>query len=433
LLVDCWLTSSTVTSAELYFVWNPGDFGLCRAADIQAGISAVRQMKSTARGVTVVGVTRLPRGESLDRLVAAGLVVLAQVELWATSAISGPKGLTLPLTTLIAGSVAVRRRWPFAVAVFAMVAFTVMLVVGGQQTSVAIGVAWICAVYGLAVWTDTRRFIAGCGVLVSSSILAQLRPEGKASDAVTFIVVPGLAMLIARRAIRDRQLLAESLAARAELLERDQELRAHQAVAEERARIARELHDLVAHNVSVMVVQAGVERHALGEEQASARAAFAAIEQAGRQALAEARRLLGMLRRKGDSEELEPQPSIDQIDVLIEQVERAGLPVKLDIAGERVPLPAGVDLCAYRIVQEGLTNALKHAGPARAEVLLRYAPRALDIEVRDDGRGTPEANGDGAGHGLIGMRERVALYGGELETGPRTGGGFQIHAHLPLA
>jgi signal transduction histidine kinase len=119
-----------------------------------------------------------------------------------------------------------------------------------------------------------------------------------------------------------------------------------------------------------------------------------------------------------------PQPSVDQIDFLVEQIQRAGLPVKLDIEGDRVPLPAGLDLCAYRVVQESLTNALKHAGPAHAEVLLRYAPSALDVQVRDDGRGTPQPNGDGAGHGLIGMRERVALYGGEIHAGPSDGGGF---------
>ncbi|MGZ6673991.1 MAG: sensor histidine kinase, partial [Solirubrobacteraceae bacterium] len=217
------------------------------------------------------------------------------------------------------------------------------------------------------------------------------------------------------------------------LLEREHELRANEAVAEERARIARELHDLVAHNVSVMVVQAGAERHALGPEQESTREALTSIEQAGRQALVEARRLLGMLRRKDDGSELEPQPSVEHIDVLVEQIERAGLPVTLAVEGEQAPLPAGVDLCAYRIVQEGLTNALKHAGPAHAEVVLRYEPRALDVEVRDDGRGPARANGDGAGHGLIGMRERVALYGGALEAGARDGGGFAIHAHLPLA
>jgi signal transduction histidine kinase len=389
-------------------------------------------MKNWRLGSTLVSVTRLPHGETLDRLVAAILVVFGQVELWAFNTTPGPKALTVPLATLIPASVAVRRRHPLVVGSFVSVAFTALLLAANPQTNVAIAVAVFCGWYALAVWTDTRGFLVGCGVVAAMSAVAQLGPKGSVGNGATFVVVPLVAMLIARRAVRDRQLRAEALAARAELLEREQELRANEAIADERARIARELHDLVAHNVSVMVVQAGGERHALGEDQASTRAVLASIEQAGRQALAEARRLLGMLRRKDDGEELEPQPSVDQIDMLLEQVERAGLPVKLEIEGERVPLPPGIDLCAYRIVQEGLTNALKHAGPARAEVLLRYAPRALDVEIRDDGRGAPQANGDPAGHGLIGMRERVALYGGALETGPREGGGFEVRAHFPL-
>ena len=389
-------------------------------------------MKNGRLGSTLVGVTRLPHGETLDRLVAAILVVFGQVELWAFNTTPGPKALTVPLATLLPASVAVRRQHPLVVGSFVSVAFTALLLAANPQTNVAIAVAVFCGWYALAVWTDTRGFLVGCGVVAAMSALAQLGPKGSVGNGATFVVVPLVAMLIARRAVRDRQLRAEALAARAELLEREQELRANEAIADERARIARELHDLVAHNVSVMVVQAGGERHALGEEQASTRAALASIEQAGRQALAEARRLLGMLRAKDDGEELEPQPSVDQIDMLLEQVERAGLPVRLEIEGERVPLPPGVDLCAYRIVQEGLTNALKHAGPARAEVLLRYAPRALDVEIRDDGRGASQVNGDRAGHGLIGMRERVALYGGALETGPREGGGFEVRARFPL-
>ena len=219
--------------------------------------------------------------------------------------------------------------------------------------------------------------------------------------------------------MRDRELRAEALAARAELLERERELHAREAVAEERAAIARELHDLVAHHVSVMVVQAGAERHALGDEHPVTREALGSIEQAGRQALAEARRLLGMLRRDGDAEGLEPQPGVEQVDLLVEQLDRAGLPVTYEVEGDRAPLPAGVDLCAYRVIQEGLTNVLKHAGPAHAHVLVRYGPARLDVEVRDDGRGEPQANGDGTGHGLIGMRERVSLYGGDLQAGPR--------------
>ena len=295
-----------------------------------------------------------------------------------------------------------------------------LALVGGYSTALAQGIGWLCALYAIAVWTDTRRFLAGIGVLAISNVLASAGPHATASaTSRSSPGLPILAMVLVRGAVRGRELRADALAARAELLEREHELRAHEAVAEERARIARELHDLVAHNVSVMVVQAGAERHALGPEQASTREALTSIEQAGRQALVEARRLLGMLRRKDDGSELEPQPSVEHIDVLVEQIERAGLPVTLAVEGERAPLPAGVDLCAYRIVQEGLTNALKHAGPAHAEVVLRYAPRALDVEVRDDGRGPAHANGngDGGGHGL----DRDARARGALRRGARDG------------
>jgi signal transduction histidine kinase len=308
----------------------------------------------------------------------------------------------------------------------------VFWLVGGHSTSLGLGVSWMCALYGVAVWTDASGFVIGLGALACSNVLSYLG-DARLQSAGQFTWIPAVVMFLVRRVVRDRQLRAESLAAQAELLERQRELLAHEAVAEERARIARELHDLAAHNVSVMVVQAGAERHALPEDQASTREALSSIEQSGRQALAEARRLLGMLRRNGEQEDLAPQPSLDQIDFLVEQIERAGLPVKLDIQGEPVPLPAGVDLCAYRVVQEGLTNALKHAGPAQAEVLLRYTAVGLDVEVRDDGSGVPDPNGDGAGHGLIGMRERVALYGGQIQAGPRDGRGFEISVHIPLA
>ena len=366
-------------------------------------------------------------------MVAAGLVVVGQLEVWVGNTIPGPKGAIAPLAVFITALVAVRRRAPLAVGTLVLGSFTALLLVSGSVTAVAVGIAWMCAVYGLAVWTDTRGFLLGCGGVVVTSILGQLQPNGSVGNGVTFIVVPCVAMLIARRAVRDRELRAEALAAHAELLEREQDLHAREAVAEERERIARELHDLVAHHVSVMVVQAGAERHALGDQQPATREALGSIEQAGRQALAEARRLLGVLRRRGEADTLEPQPGVEQVDLLVDQVRRAGLPVTFAVEGDRVPLPAGVDLCAYRVVQEALTNALKHAGPARAEVVLRYAPDALDIEVRDDGRGSAQRNGDGAGHGLIGMRGRVGLYGGELETGPRDRGGFEIRARIPLA
>jgi signal transduction histidine kinase len=395
--------------------------------------SPVRQMKGAPRGVSFRSVKRFPKGEQLDRIVAAGLVVAGELQVWLGTTVPGPKGVAAVLMLLMTAPVAVRRRWPLGAGTVVLGSTGVLAATAGYATALAQGIAWLCALYAIAVWTDRPRFLAGIGVLVVSNLLGLLGPHAKVNDIAIFTWAPILAMVLVRGAVRGRELRADALAARAELLEREHELRANEAVAEERARIARELHDLVAHNVSVMVIQAGAERHALGPEQASTREALASIEQAGRQALVEARRLLGMLRRKDDGSELEPQPSVDHIDVLVEQIERAGLPVSLAVEGERAPLPAGVDLCAYRIVQEGLTNALKHAGPAHAEVVLRYAPRALDVEVRDDGRGPVRANGGGAGHGLIGMRERVALYGGALETGARDGGGFAIHAHLPLA
>jgi signal transduction histidine kinase len=379
-------------------------------------------------------VERLPRGEALDRWIAAGLVVAAQVMCWFGDVTPGlPKWLGAVLALAIPGSVAFRRRWPFAVGAWVLLLTDLIFLAGGNNYSIPLFISWACGLYALAVWTETQKFAIGLGVLLGGNLLAAAGPKTKISDAIYFSVVPGIAMVITRRAVRERQLLADALAERAQLLEREHAMREKEALAEERARIARELHDLVAHNVSVMVVQAGAERHALSDDQAATRETLTSIEQAGRQALTEARRLLGMLRRNGEAEGLEPQPSIDHIGFLVDQVERAGLPVTLTVEGDKVALPAGVDLCAYRIVQEALTNALKHAGPARADVLLRYTPGGLEIDVRDDGQGAPVTNGNGSGHGLIGMRERVALYGGELQTGPSDGRGFRVHAHLPLA
>jgi signal transduction histidine kinase len=179
-----------------------------------------------------------------------------------------------------------------------------------------------------------------------------------------------------------------------------------------------------------MVVQASVERHLLAEAQTSTRDVLFSIEQTGRETLVELRRLLGVLRKSGNRPELAPQPSVSHLDLLVEAVGEAGLPVSLSIEGEPVLLAAGLDLSAYRIVQEALTNALKHAGPAHADVTVRYRASGLELEVRDDGPGT--GDGGGSGHGLIGMRERVDLYGGTLETGAQPGGGYLVRVHLPL-
>ncbi len=199
-------------------------------------------------------------------------------------------------------------------------------------------------------------------------------------------------------------------------------------VAEEQARIARELHDVIAHNVSVMVVQAAAANDVFDTRPEKAREALEAIESTGRSALAELRRLLGVVR--GDGAEFAPQPGLDGLDELVAQVRSAGLAVAISVEGAPRPLPAGIDLSAYRVVQEALTNTLKHAHASRADVALRYGEDTLDVEVRDDGSGN--GNGGGSGSGLIGMRERVVAFGGSLSTGPGAGGGFTVSARFPL-
>jgi signal transduction histidine kinase len=201
-------------------------------------------------------------------------------------------------------------------------------------------------------------------------------------------------------------------------------------VAEERARLARELHDVVGHSVSVMTVQASAVRRLLRPDQEKEREALEVVEQTGRQALAEMRRLVGVLRRPEEAPALAPQPSLEHIEKLVAHVRESGLPVELRVEGEPAQLPAGVDLTAYRLVQEGLTNALKHARADQALVLVRYGDGEIELEVADNGTGG--GDGSGGGHGLVGMRERVAVYGGELEAAPRPEGGFRLKARLPL-
>jgi signal transduction histidine kinase len=215
------------------------------------------------------------------------------------------------------------------------------------------------------------------------------------------------------------------------LAERERDAAARIAVAEERARIARELHDIVAHAVSVMVLQVGAVRHKLPKSMAEDREALSGVERAGRTALTDMRRLLAAMRTAGEGAELAPQPGLDRLDSLVEEVARAGLPVRVHVDGEPFSLPRGIDLSAYRIVQEGLTNALKHAGASQADVTVHYMPDELQLEVRDDGKGS--VTSDGLGHGLVGIRERVKIYGGEMSAGASTEGGFALSTRLPVS
>ncbi len=247
-----------------------------------------------------------------------------------------------------------------------------------------------------------------------------------AANLISITVVSAVAWIIA-----DRVRATRELRARAARLEKERDAFAKASVADERARIARELHDVVAHSVSVMTVQAGGVRRLLGDERPRERDALAAIEETGRTALAEMRRMVGVMRAgDGGDAQLAPQPGLGDLDRLATETRDAGLPVQIRIDGEPRPLGAGLDLSAFRIVQEGLTNARKHAGPAHATVTVRYRPTEVELLIEDDGVG-PRRNG-AEGHGLIGMGERVAVYGGHFEHGPRSGGGFRVHATLPI-
>ena len=287
--------------------------------------------------------------------------------------------------------------------------------------------------YNAGAHTRGRRALAAGAVLVlfaASGLWIVVQGGQKLGDQLPLAVVMTVVWLVGKGMQRYRDLTA-SLRAQTFQLERERDERARLAVALERARIARELHDVIAHSVSVMVVQAAAERKALGHERQQTREVLEMIERAGRQALVELRRLLGVLRKTGDPLLLEPQPGLRDLDALLDQVREAGLPVDFRVEGVRVPLSAGVELSVYRIVQEALTNTLKHAGRAPTQVTLSFLPESLELEVTNESDGplTTRSNG---GHGLVGMRERVAMLGGSLKAGPGAKGGFSVKASLPF-
>jgi len=326
-----------------------------------------------------------------------------------------------------------RRRFPFAApAAYWLLGVGLSFVDGRLVTFMtSVFVLGMAASFLLGNLRDAVKARIGLAIVLGgAAIVVYNRPAHSASELVFIPLLFGICWL-AGFALRSRAEEAEAAEARATQAERERESSARIAVAEERARIARELHDIVAHAVSVMVLQVGAVRHKLPDALAEDRDALRGVEQAGRTALAEMRRLLGATRRDGDDLELTPQPGLDALDSLLEEVGRAGLPVRLHVDGERFPLPRALDLSAYRIVQEGLTNALKHARASHADVTICYKPDELQIEVRDDGEGGSPS--DGLGHGLVGVRERVKIYGGEMTAGTPTGGGFILSTRLPLS
>jgi signal transduction histidine kinase len=366
----------------------------------------------------------LLRRHGVDALIVL-LALAAQVEIWLDPA-QKPRSVTAPVALLWTLPLLFRRRFPLGapVVVFAVLAAETFLSDHAMTSSPVNGVTLLAALGIVAMHSDPRLALLGAatGFVALGLIIVIERP--RFSDTWPLVIIAGVTW-VSGRALAERARRTEHLEERADELERTYA----EAVASERATIARELHDVIAHSVSVMTVQAGAARLLLGDDSTRAREAILAVEQTGRQALAEMRRLLGILRGDEHETRLAPQPGISNIASLVEQLRRAGLPVDLIVEGDAQPLPPGVDLAAYRVVQEALTNALKHAGAARAEVLIRYGKTALELAITNDGH--VRRNGSG-GHGLVGMRERVTLYGGEFHAGPRREGGYAVRATLPL-
>ena len=360
-----------------------------------------------------------------DVALAAGLVAIALAQTWFLSVSTAAKLATSAAVVVLGVFAALRARTPllYLVVLVGLLALGALLPkrLGDVEST---GLFLLLAVYSGAAHTGGRRTIAA-GALTSVLFLTLLiadPEETNLSGAVFFALIIGCPW-VAGRAIRRRRLSERRL-------EREKSAAEH-TIAEERARIARELHDVVAHAISVIVLQARGGRRLLDTEPEDTREALDTIERSAQHALVEMRRLVGMLRESDEQLVLAPQPSLSHLDALLEEVRTAGLPVDLVVEGEAVELPPGIDLSAYRIVQEALTNALKHAGPARARVRLRYELHSLEVEVTDDG--VANVNGSGEGHGLAGIRERVAVYGGELEAGQRAEGGYALRARLPYA
>ena len=342
--------------------------------------------------------------------------------------------IAIPTVAVLVLPLFARRRFPFAApAAYWLLAAAISFGDGLLLAFIgSLGVVGLASAFLLGNLRNPLK--AGAGliiVLVGIVIVVYNIPGPLPAGDFVFIPLRFVVAWVAGWALRERAEQAEAAEERAARAEREREAAARVAVAEERARIARELHDIVAHAVSVMVLQVGAVRHKLPDALAEDREALRGVERAGRTALAEMRRLLAAMRRDGDEAELVPQPGLDGLDSLLDEVGRAGLPVELHVDGEPVPLPRGIDLSAYRIVQEGLTNALKHARASDADVTVRYRPDELEIEVRDNGQGS--ATSDGLGHGLVGVRERVKIYGGDMTAGKATGGGFVLSTRLPLS
>lgn len=367
---------------------------------------------------------------AVDLALALMLLAAAQVSIWAGTTDEGAKPLTVPIAVVATAGLAWRRRQPALVAGVVAVVWLVQAIAGRSPSATWELIVLLLYAYSLGAYQDLRpALVCGAGFLALLWVVVALDPtqegSGRLFTAPVLVGLPWLAGIAMRRYARQAGRLSD--------LNRELERRRREDVAaatrEERARIARELHDVVAHSLSVIVVQAGAAQEVLGRDPERAKEPLEAIRRTGKGAIAEMRRLLGILRTDGDRLSLEPQPGIADLPALVDEMGNAGLDVRLAVAEELPPLPPGPDLVAYRVVQESLTNALKHAGQVGVDVAVDFRERAMQIVVSNSL--TRPATASGTGHGLIGMRERLALYGGSVVTGPREGR-WVVHARLPV-
>jgi signal transduction histidine kinase len=367
----------------------------------------------------------------LDALIGTSFVVVAIVGAFngsATDKYRDTDAIALIASISVAVPYYFRRRAPFAV-LLASIPGVVFLTLRNYETG-ALPTMLLVGVYTVAVYSERWKRAVGLGAIALGLTILGIAGT-KALDGPSLVLNFALytVAFMFGSVVRNRRLYTEQLEQRADVLERERDEEARRAVAEERLRIAQELHDVVAHSMGVIAVQAGVGAHVIDTDPAEAKKSLEAISRTSRSSLAEIRRMLGVL-REDEGAQYTPAPGLADLDRLAQEVRGAGVDVEVDWEGTRNELPPGVDFTAYRIVQESLTNVLKHAGKAKVQVTICYEPDALQIEVVDDGRGV-NGRATGGGHGLIGMRERAGVYGGSFAAGPRTGGGFRVAVRLP--
>jgi signal transduction histidine kinase len=376
---------------------------------------------------------------AVDWSLALALTGYAEIDVWLREGVvPGRRGIAAAGLALMTLPLAFRRRWPLAVACVSMTALAAeSLAAGGAPEGGAVLLPVLLVLYTLGVYEPLPRALLGAAVALVAVVIQSVQDPKLVGIGdlvlvdVFFFGLIGGSVWLAGRYVRRRRGLESTLFDRTRMLELDRERQAA-VLAAERGQIARELHDVIAHTVSVRGIQAAAAAEVLDKDPRQARAPLESIQETARDAVEELRRLLTVLRDGRRDAELAPQPNLASLEELVERTREAGIPVELSIEGERVALSPGTELAAYRIVQEALTNIRKHAGKSRARVTVRYRSACIDLVVEDDGACTNGAAGGGPGHGLIGMRERAALYGGRLEAGPRSAGGFAVHASLPL-